>query len=218
MPVIIVQHNGVPVSIEVSENSLPGISAYHVAVNNGFIGDEAAWLEFLRGKSAYEIAVLNGYQGTLPEWIASLKGEKGDPFIYANFTAEQIELLKVKGDQGIQGIQGIRGIQGNQGIQGIKGDQGIQGIKGVDFVTTTIDNITLLIANWILVSGMYEYNYANALILADSVVDILPYESSFFAILQAEISPMVVSSVGTLKIKAKNLPVANILIAININK
>ena len=89
----------------------------------------------------------------------------------------------------------------------------------VEFNTiTTIENVTLLVESWSLVSGMYEYNYVNPAILADSVVDILPYESSFFAILQAEISPMVVSSVGTLKIKAKNLPVANILIAININK
>lgn len=62
-----------------------GSSAYQVAVANGFMGDEAAWLSSLigigdpgpDGSSAYEIAVLNGFSGTESEWIASLKGDDG---------------------------------------------------------------------------------------------------------------------------------------------
>lgn len=55
------------------------------------------------GKSAYEIAVAHGYKGTEQEWLDSLKGLqgpqgepglKGDPFTYADFTAEQLEGLK----------------------------------------------------------------------------------------------------------------------------
>lgn len=62
------------------------------------------------GKSAYEIAVAHGFRGTEQEWLDSLKGlqgdpgPKGDPFTYADFTAEQIEALKgPKGDKGEDG-------------------------------------------------------------------------------------------------------------------
>ena len=62
------------------------------------------------GKSAYAIAVAHGFRGTEQEWLDSLKGLqgepglKGDPFTYADFTAEQIEALKgPKGDKGEDG-------------------------------------------------------------------------------------------------------------------
>jgi serine protease Do len=58
-----------------------GLSAYDVAVKNGFVGTEAEWLASLKGsdsgKSAYQIAVDNGFEGTEVEWLASLKGENG---------------------------------------------------------------------------------------------------------------------------------------------
>ncbi len=37
----------------------------------------------LAGLSAYEIAVNNGFIGTEAEWLASLKGEKGDVVVVA---------------------------------------------------------------------------------------------------------------------------------------
>jgi hypothetical protein len=73
-----------------SKIDLGAVSTYAIAVENGFEGTEAEWLESLKGEpgqpgtkgepgaSAYEIAVNNGYSGTEAEWLASLKGEKGD--------------------------------------------------------------------------------------------------------------------------------------------
>lgn len=62
----------------------PGLSAYEIAVQNGFVGTEQEWLESLKGedgtngKSAYEIAIESGlFQGSQEEWIDSLKGEDG---------------------------------------------------------------------------------------------------------------------------------------------
>lgn len=61
-----------------------GDSAYQVAVDNGFVGSESAWLASLAGEdgdegpSAYAVAVSNGFVGTESEWVASLKGEPGD--------------------------------------------------------------------------------------------------------------------------------------------
>lgn len=90
--------------------------------------------------------------------IEGVKGDKGDAFTYDDFTAEQIEGLKVKGDRGPIGqtivpsvdssgvlswtvqdtaiappsvnIRGPQGVQGVQGAQGATGAQGIQGIQG----------------------------------------------------------------------------------------
>lgn len=60
-----------------------------------------------------------------------------------------------KGDTGLQGIQGNIGLTGDQGIQGLQGEQGLTGDDGKDFITTTIENVTLIAANWVLVSGLY---------------------------------------------------------------
>src|ERR1700751_1164417 len=55
-----------------------GPSAYAVAVANGYSDTEAAWLVSLEGKSAYEVAVENGYVGDEATWLASLIGPPGD--------------------------------------------------------------------------------------------------------------------------------------------
>lgn len=77
------------------------------------------------------------------------KGEKGNPFIYSDFTPEQLSGLKgPKGDIGPVGITGAvgptgakgaigpigpAGSQGVQGLQGSKGDKGDKGDKGNNF-------------------------------------------------------------------------------------
>lgn len=83
------------------------------------------------------------------------RGEKGAPFVYEDFTADQIEALKVKGDKGDKGDQGDRGERGayftpyvqddgtltwrnnggyenppDKNITGPQGEQGIQGEQG----------------------------------------------------------------------------------------
>lgn len=65
------------------------------------------------GLSAYEIAVKNGYIGTETEWLSSLKGDKGDTG-EQGLQGIQGE----KGDVGEQGPQGIQGEQGPQGEKG----------------------------------------------------------------------------------------------------
>ena len=41
-----------------------------------------------------------------------IPGPKGDPFRYEDFTPEQLEALKVKGDKGDEGPEGKQGPQG----------------------------------------------------------------------------------------------------------
>ena len=84
------------------------------------------------GLSAYQVAVLDGFVGTQQAWLSSLVGQQGQQGIKGD-TGEQ----GVAGPQGIQGPAGVAGPQGpkgdtgEQGIQGPKGDVGEQGVQGV---------------------------------------------------------------------------------------
>ncbi len=65
------------------------------------------------GKSAYQIAVEKGFTGNETAWLASLKGAKGDK----GDTGPQGPQGQ-QGPQGPQGKQGIQGIQGPKGADG----------------------------------------------------------------------------------------------------
>ena len=112
-------------------NGTNGASAYDIAVSNGFVGTEAAWVASLQGaagatgatgaqgiqgvagqdgangidgvdgKSAYQLWLDAGNTGTNADFLASLKG--------------------LKGDTGAQGIQGIQGVAGQDGATGAAG-------------------------------------------------------------------------------------------------
>ena len=82
---------------------IDGKSAYEIAVEHGFVGDEKTWLETLKG-----------VQG--PVGPQGPQGEKGD----------QGEV----GPQGPAGVQGPVGPQGPQGERGPQGEQGVQGPAG----------------------------------------------------------------------------------------
>ena len=118
------------------------VSAYGIAVKNGFEGTEAEWLASLKGEPGYTpqkgVDYVDGYtpqkgidyvDGVSPTHVwegtvlkvtsasgtssADLKGDKGE-----------------KGDTGAKGDKGDKGDTGAQGIQGIQGVQGEKGDKG----------------------------------------------------------------------------------------
>lgn len=79
------------------KNGKDGLSAYQIALQHGYKGSEADWLDSLIGPpgvdgdgkpgepgkngkdglSAYEIALKNGFKGTEAEWLESLRGKDG---------------------------------------------------------------------------------------------------------------------------------------------
>lgn len=63
------------------------------------------------------------------------KGDKGDPFTYADFTPEQLALLK--GEKGDKGDTGERGPEGPEGPQGPKGEDG-KGLTILGYYTSVL--------------------------------------------------------------------------------
>jgi hypothetical protein len=100
-----------------------GLSAYQVAVNNGYQFPEGVWLSSLQGNDGEQgIQGEQGPQGeTGPQGLQGIQGETG-----------------AQGEQGLSGIQGPQGEQGIAGIQGIQGETGPHGLTGADAVIDTM--------------------------------------------------------------------------------
>ena len=83
-----------------------------------------------RGLSAYEVAVKNGFAGTETEWLLSLKGAKGEkgeagkPFTFQDLTEAQVLLLK--------GADGADGVDGEDGADGVDGKDGADGLSAYE--------------------------------------------------------------------------------------
>lgn len=75
---------------------------------------------------------------------------------------------------------------------------------------------TLNMTGWTLNAGLYEYNYVNTGITSTSIVDIIPSITSTDIIITALIYPITESSVGSVKLFAKNQPTSEITVTINI--
>lgn len=134
------------------EDGEDGLTAYQLAVNEGFVGTLPQWLESLHGEdgedgtdgidgsdgapglTAYEIAVLEGFEGTITEWLLSLQGAPGED-----------------GEDGTDGTNGTDGVDGEDGLSAyevalangfvgteeewllsLKGDPGEDGTDGED--------------------------------------------------------------------------------------
>ncbi len=90
---------------------------------------------------------------------AGPKGEKGDPFVYDDFTPTQLEGLKgPKGDPFVYDDFTPTQLEGLKGPKGDKGDDGHTPIKGTDYWTTTdqtaiVADVLAALPDW---DGMVE--------------------------------------------------------------
>lgn len=83
--------------MEINLGRVQGLSAYEIAVEKGYEGTKEEWINSLKGEKGE--AGERGIQGEKGE--QGLQGEKGKPFIYEDFTEEQLAGLKgEKGDKG----------------------------------------------------------------------------------------------------------------------
>ncbi len=142
-----------------------GKSAYAIAVENGFEGDEAAWLASLKGadgkdgvngtdgaagKSAYATAVENGFEGNEAAWLASLKGADGKDGVNGTDGAAGKSAYATAVENGFEGneaawLASLKGADGKDGATGSAGSAGADGYsptvslsRGENFVTVSI--------------------------------------------------------------------------------
>lgn len=112
-----------------------GLSAYEVAVKNGYQGTEEEWLLTLNGKSAYELAVELGYTGTEPQWLATLVGPSAyDEAVKNGFVGtEAAWLLSLQGKSAfdIAKANGFVGTE-SQWLASLKGKSAYEIAKEID--------------------------------------------------------------------------------------
>ncbi len=143
---------------ETGAQGADGLSAYQLALENGFVGTEEQWLESLKGEkgdtgaqgekgetgaqgadglSAYEVAVENGFVGTEEQWLESLKtGAQG---------ADGLSAYEVAVENGFEGtvnqwLESLKGEKGDTGAQGEKGETGAQGADGLSAYQVAVAN------------------------------------------------------------------------------
>lgn len=97
---------------------------YNAAIGD-FVDTGISPAEGAPGMSAYDLAVQEGYVGTLAQWLASLKGDRG-----ATGATGATGAKGDKGDTGATGPQGPKGDTGDTGPQGPQGVQGETGPAG----------------------------------------------------------------------------------------
>lgn len=133
-----------------------GLSAYELAVEQGYKGNLNDWLKSLDGKSAFEIAKENGYSGTEKEWnkaVANVSNQnkavitnagfnKNGDFILTLLDGTDVNVSNVSNSKGKDGTDGKNGTNGKNGANGKDGKDGV----GINTVNITEDgklNITL---------------------------------------------------------------------------
>ncbi len=135
------RRSGVPTAATVKN----GLSAYELAVAEGYSGTMQEWLASLRGQSAYALAQEAGYTGSESDWAARLaKLAQSDPvsLTAANFNnrgqliltlsdGTTLNLGNAVGKNGKNGSDGRNGTDGKNGIDGKDGKDGKDGLNGV---------------------------------------------------------------------------------------
>lgn len=128
-------------------NGANGLSAYQVAVNNGFVGTEAQWLNSLKGATGS--TGTNGLNGWSPILAVASSGDKRVLQITAwtggSGTSPQIGYI---GSNGIvTNIANAVDIRGLQGLQGVQGDNGWNPVLAI--VNNSSSQQVIRIVDWV---------------------------------------------------------------------
>jgi len=110
-----------------------GLSAYQIAVGNGFVGTESQWLTSLRGATGSSGA--NGSNGWSPVLAVASRGNDSVLQVtgWTGGTGTAPTTLGYISPTGIvTNINNASNIRGLQGIQGLQGETGETGAAGVD--------------------------------------------------------------------------------------
>ena len=114
-------------------NGTNGLSAYQIAVSNGFIGTEQQWIVSIKGATGATGA--SGANGWTPSIRTEVRGTDELVLRIVDWTGGSgtkpaVGYLSATGI--VTNISNASNIRGTQGLQGIQGEQGIQGVAGQD--------------------------------------------------------------------------------------
>lgn len=132
------------------QDGADGLSAYQIAVNNGFVGTEAQWLASLEGpagpaglpgagldwRGAWNVATSYlendavSYGGS--SWIANAANTGKTPGVDLEW-----DLWVAKGDQGADGQDGSDGAQGPPGVDGLDGRLTLTATKTANYTAVS---------------------------------------------------------------------------------
>ena len=149
-------------------DGVDGLSAYQIALSNGFVGTEAQWLESLKGiQGETGIQGPQGIQGETglqgPQGIQGATGAQGVSLVILGQVADvaslpdasllsldQAYIVQETGDlwfvdeannwANAGRIVGPQGDAGPQGIQGVQGQQGATGADGISAYQVALNN------------------------------------------------------------------------------
>lgn len=126
-----------------------GLSAYQIAVENGFQGTPAEWLASLKGangKSAFEVAQEAGFEGSPEDWLATLRGEQGK----SAYEVAQEHGFEGSFEDWVESMRGPQGVEGQSAYQaaivyGFEGTEeewlaSLKGERGLSAYEQAVDN------------------------------------------------------------------------------
>ena len=122
-----------------------GLSAYELAVEQGYKGNLNDWLKSLDGKSAFEIAKENGYSGTEKEWnkaVANVSNQNKAVITNAGFNKNGDFILTLLDgtDVNVSNVSNSKGKDGTDGKNGTNGKNGANGKDGRSITLASVNS------------------------------------------------------------------------------
>lgn len=122
-----------------------GLSAYELAVEQGYKGDLNDWLKSLDGKSAFEIAKENGYSGTEKEWnkaVANVSKQNKSVITNAGFNKNGDFILTLLDgtDVNVSNVSNSKGKDGKNGTNGKNDKNGANGKDGRSITLASVNS------------------------------------------------------------------------------
>lgn len=119
-----------------------GLSAYELAVEQGYKGDLNDWLKSLDGKSAFEIAKENGYSGTEKEWnkaVANVSKQNKSVITNAGFNKNGDFILTLLDGTDVN-VSNVSNSKGKDGKNGTNGKNGANGKDGRSITLASVNS------------------------------------------------------------------------------
>lgn len=122
-----------------------GLSAYELAVEQGYKGNLNDWLKSLDGKSAFEIAKENGYSGTEKEWnkaVANVSNQNKSVITNAGFNKNGDFILTLLDgtDVNVSNVSNSKGKDGTDGKNGTNGKNGANRKDGRSITLASVNS------------------------------------------------------------------------------